>query len=303
MNKVVTLSVDKLELLKTVLLENNAEIKDINSGCIFKVNSTNISIYNSGKVLVQGKEAELWFDKIMGEFSDMSQDSPKDHIPSGSQYQDLMIYSGVYPRVGTDESGKGDFFGPLVTASFALESEKVEKLLIELGVADSKKKTDARILELAPKIKKMGNYHIVKIGPDKYNNLYMKMKNINKILGWSHARAIENILNISKAELAIADQFGDESIINSSLFKLGKSIKLVQTPKAERDMAVAAASILARDAFIRAVKDLEIKFNSRFPLGAGKSVIDAGKKFVDNYGVDALLNVSKLHFKTLEQIK
>lgn len=306
MNKVITLDHQQLDLLRKYLSESSTTTKEIPSGTIYKIASTNISIYNSGKVLIQGKDTENWFERINSYLSlDLSLSSENSQVETSKQSQDIDLtqYSKIYPRIGTDESGKGDFFGPLVTASFEVKSSKTEKLLLELGVSDSKKKSDSKIQELAPLIKQIGAYRVVKISPGKYNNLYSKMKNINKILGWSHARAIEDILMNSHSNLAIADQFGDEKIINTSLLNLGKNITLVQTPRGERDIAVAAASILARDAFIRSIRDLEKKYHSQFPLGAGESVIRAGKLFVTNYGMDELQVVSKMHFKTTLQIK
>lgn len=303
MNKVITLEHQQLDLLRKYLSESSTTTKEIPSGIIYKIASTNISVYNSGKVLIQGKDIENWFEKINSYLGLDLSISSKIETSKQSQDLDLTQYSEIYPRIGTDESGKGDFFGPLVTASFEVNSSKTEKLLLELGVSDSKKISDSKIQELAPLIKKIGAHRVVKISPGKYNNLYSKMKNINKILGWSHARAIEDILTNSQSNLAIADQFGDEKIIKTSLLNLGKNITLVQTPRGERDIAVAAASILARDAFIRSIRELEKKYNSQFPLGAGEAVIRAGKLFVTNYGSDALEVVSKIHFKTTLQIK
>ena len=149
----------------------------------------------------------------------------------------------------------------------------------------------------------MGPFEVIKIGPNKYNELHMKMKNVNKILGWSHARAIENVIGHRDVSLAVADQFGDESIIKSALFEKAKNIELVQMHKAERDISVAAASILARETFLKAIQDQKLKYSFDFPLGANNHVIETGIMFAKKNGLKMLDEVAKTHFKTLDNIK
>ena len=155
----------------------------------------------------------------------------------------------MFPRVkghiGTDESGKGDYFGPLVAAGVFVPEGQGE-VLKELGVRDSKRISDNRIRDLAEQIKSGYPHSVVSIGPERYNALYTKIKNLNKLLAWAHARVIENILEEVNCGRVVADQFGDEGYIRNALMKRGKDIELIQRTKAEDDPAVAAASILAR---------------------------------------------------------
>lgn len=130
-------------------------------------------------------------------------------------------------HIGTDESGKGDFFGPLVVAGVMVD-EKAAKLFIEAGIKDSKKVTDKKILTLEPLIKQNSVYSVVPISNGKYNELYANIKNLNKLLAWGHARVIENILEKQSCEYALSDKFGDESLIKSALMKKGRSIRLDQ---------------------------------------------------------------------------
>jgi ribonuclease HIII len=153
-------------------------------------------------------------------------------------------------HIGTDESGKGDYFGPLVVAGLFLPAGQ-QDVLTEMGVRDSKKISDNRIREIAELLKKGYKHSIVAIGPEKYNELYVKMRNLNRILAWAHSRAIENILEEVRCATAITDQFGDKLFITNALMKKGKTIELIQRPKAEEDLAVAAASILARAEFLK----------------------------------------------------
>jgi len=207
-------------------------------------------------------------------------------------------------RIGTDEVGKGDYFGPLVVAG-VLANNEVEKQLKELGIKDSKSLSDTTISNLAYETRRIcgrKRFEEVWINPLKYNILYEKMKNINRILGWAHARVIENLLaNGIDCHKAIADQFGDPAYIKHALMAKGKQIELIQIPKAERDIAVAAASVLARDVFIRKLEELGDSYLMKFPKGS-THVIEFGKKLVQIHGMSILGNVAKLHFRTTSQI-
>ena len=216
-----------------------------------------------------------------------------------------MRQSELFPaekgRLGTDESGKGDYFGPLVVAGVFLPEEQ-EKVLSELGVKDSKRFSDNRVRELAGLIKKGYTHSIVAIGPEKYNSLYTKLRNLNRILAWAHSRAIENVLEEVNCKLAITDQFGDKAFVLNALMKRGKSIELIQKPKAEEDLAVAAASILARAEFLTRLYFLSQDIGIDLPKGASPLVEEAGLKLVKAHGAQVLDKVAKKHFKTTARI-
>ncbi|GEM_PF-188222 len=207
-------------------------------------------------------------------------------------------------HIGTDESGKGDYFGPLVIAGVFVNNN-IEKKLIELGVQDSKSNSDSKNQELARKIKEIlmpEQYSVVFISPEKYNQLYSKIKNLNKLLAWGHARAIENILKKVNCNNVISDQFGDEELIKKALLEQGKKATLIQTPKAERDIAVAAASILARDIYLQQRSLLGRQVGMALPKGASPAVEEAAHQIIKKYGNDILLKYVKYHFKTTEKI-
>lgn len=205
------------------------------------------------------------------------------------------------PHIGTDESGKGDFFGPLVIAG-VLVDEKNAELFKNLGIKDSKKLTDKKMLTLSVEIKKLAPHSVIMISNTKYNELYANIKNLNKLLAWGHARAIENILNSSTCEYALSDKFGDESLIKSALMKNGRNIKLVQMCKAESDIAVAAASVLARAAFVQKLQSMENAYGIKFQKGCSALVKDVASEFINKYGKDRLKEVCKTHFKTYNEI-
>lgn len=204
-------------------------------------------------------------------------------------------------HIGTDESGKGDFFGPLVIAGVMVD-EKAAKLFIDAGIKDSKKITDKKILTLEPIIKENSLYSIVPISNGKYNELYSNIKNLNKLLAWGHARVIENVLEKGTCEYALSDQFGDESLIKSALMKKGQSIRLEQMVRAESDVAVAAASILARATFVHKMQEMENTYGIKFPKGCAQQVKDAAKEFIAKFGKERLHEVCKTHFKTYKEV-
>lgn len=203
-------------------------------------------------------------------------------------------------RIGIDESGKGDYFGPLVIAAAHVTPE-IEPELRLMEVRDSKKISDGRILEIARDLRQVCKHSIVAIGPQKYNDLYPKFRNLNRLLAWGHARALENLLAQVDCPLAIADQFGDERFILTALLEKGKKIRLEQRTKAEADLAVAAASILARAEFLLRLKKLSEEVGTALPKGATHVEL-AARMIVKKHGEAMLGNVAKLHFKTTKSV-
>lgn len=244
------------------------------------------------KIVIQGnKELKLFkkaYDLIFGE-SLIPDDKPE-------QEPD-------YPYVGTDESGKGDYFGPLVIAGVYL-TPQAGKLLKTLGIRDSKELSDYQIKQLATEIKKMNEirFDVVLISPEKYNRLYAKMGNLNRLMGWAHARVIENLLGKCDAGEVISDKFGNEKIILDALQQRGRSINLQQVTKAEKFIAVAAASILARDAMVKWFITHSKKYKLKIPKGSSLEVESTAKNILKKYGEEELNRLVKLHFKTSNKI-
>jgi ribonuclease HIII len=204
-------------------------------------------------------------------------------------------------RIGIDESGKGDYFGPLVIAGVYADEER-EGELRALGVRDSKTLSDTRAQTLAEQIYTCCPYSLVVIGPARYNTLHASVHNLNRLLAWGHARAIENLLSRLDCPQVIADQFGDERYLQSALMSKGRTVKLTQRPRAEADPAVAAASVVARAEFLRRLQELSTRHGLLLPKGAGPAVIAAGVALVRRYGEDILSQVAKVHFRTTNAI-
>ena len=205
-------------------------------------------------------------------------------------------------RIGIDESGKGDYFGPLVIAAVFVDATTQGELRL-MEVRDSKKLSDGRVLEMAPDIKTICPHSVIAIGPQKYNELYAKIKNLNRLLAWGHAKALETLLERGiTCERAISDQFGDERLILSALQEKGKKIVLEQRTKAESDLAVAAASVLARAEFLLRLKRLSGEVGTTLPKGASPAVELAAKMIIKKHGQERLGSVAKLHFKTTKAV-
>lgn len=285
--------------------------------------------YNSSKFVIQGKNIDVLLEKLSEKFSSLftfhvsqKQTSPK-KINGGAT---PLLISHPLPYIGTDESGKGDFFGPLCVAGVMI-TEKNRPIFEDLGIKDSKTLKDADMLKMAVQIQKHSVYSVVCMSNAKYNELYAKFKNLNKLLAWGHARVIENILektdcerrleaetalsagtpfNASNqeqpCEYALSDKFGDESLILNALQKRGQKIQLEQRTKAESDIAVAAASVLARATFVQKMKTMENFYGCRFPKGCNNIVKSSAGEFIQKYGKERLVEVCKAHFKTYNEV-
>ena len=203
--------------------------------------------------------------------------------------------------IGIDESGKGDYFGPLVIAAVHV-TPRLEEDLLALNVRDSKKIADSVIRTLEVDIKTLCRHSVIAIGPERYNELYKQIRNLNRLLAWGHAKALETLLEQVPCERAIADQFGDERLILNALQEKGRKITLEQRHKGEEDIAVAAASIVARAEFVRRLERLAAQWGVPLPKGASQAVELAAKAVVKKHGQDGLAKVAKLHFKTTKAV-
>lgn len=248
------------------------------------------TLYTSGKLTVQGKE--------MGPFIEFYLE-PTILKSCSYTYRDQSINKDA--RIGIDESGKGDFFGPLCIAGVYASGDTIVKLQ-EMGIKDSKKLTDPMILKMAEKIRKECDYHIVKINPPKYNELIVQFGNLNHLLAWGHATTIEQLIEKTGCKKVIIDQFADERVVLTAIKRKKLALDITQRHRAEEDLVVAAASILARAAFVEGLEALEKKYHQRLPKGASKMTIAAGREFVRDHGQELLNQVGKLHFKTLDAI-
>ncbi|MFA4944547.1 MAG: ribonuclease HIII [Lentisphaeria bacterium] len=261
---------------------------------------TTVAAYHSGKLSIQGKGT-----------ADLVQFLLEPEVLHEARFgyeTELKLAENpamLQPHAGIDESGKGDYFGPLVIAA-AFVDEASAPALLKAGVADSKTiKGDRRIFELETAIlaATAGRTSVVTIGPEAYNRLHAKFGNVNRLLAWGHARALENLLEkVPDCPRAISDQFGAKELVQRALLDKGRRLALEQMHRAEADVAVAAASILARAEFIRRLERLGQGVGVSLPRGAGPQVKVAAGRILAKGGRTLLETVTKMHFKTTAEV-
>lgn len=252
-----------------------------------------VTLYRSGKIVVQGKGgAGTWeYLGAMGFVGAPAEGGAKKSGPHKSRP----------PRMGGDECGKGDYFGPLVVATCRVSAE-VEEKLVAKGVQDSKRIGDRKIVELARTVRRIADVRVLSLGPAAYNRLQGKMGNVNRMLAWAHARVIEDMLEAHPREkLAIVDQFARPDVLQRALMTRGRKIEVVQEVRAESDPAVAAASIVARDRFLSDLERLSERVGFKLPKGA-TSVIPAARRAVKEHGSEILDEIAKVHFRTTQKV-
>lgn len=262
-----------------------------------KKGKLNVTVYEKGpKVLIQGKDTE---DFVRFTLEPMVLGEAK------LGYEEVSEPEMFEPHFGIDESGKGDFFGPLVIAG-AYTDAKSTRSLLDAGVMDSKRITSsAKIAKLAKTIRSTPGvgHEVVSIGPEKYNEMYARFKNLNRLLAWGHAKVIGMLAHqVPGCPRALSDQFARKEVLEREMKRHGVKVKLQQRTKGESDVAVAAASILARERFVNWIARSSEKSGVKIPLGAGPHVLDAARELIAEHGEDILPKVAKMHFKTAKEI-
>jgi len=262
-----------------------------------KKEKLNVTVYEKGpKILVQGKATEDFVKFVL---------EPEILKEASLGYEEEKNPEMFQPHFGIDESGKGDFFGPLVIAG-AFTTGETARSLMEGGIMDSKRITsDTKIRKLAALIKETQGitFEIVSLRPEKYNELYASFRNLNRLLAWGHATVIQNLLaKQPDCPRALSDQFANPRELQRALKKKNCNIELQQRTKAESDIAVAAASILAREKFIDWIDASTLEYDMPIPKGASALVKKAGRKLIRKHGPEILEKTAKTHFKTAREI-
>jgi ribonuclease HIII len=284
--------------LREHLKQNNFEPREVPYARFAGMkDKLNVVFYESGKLVVQGKGTQEFVEFAL---------EPQILQQAKLGYEEVLNPDLLLARFGVDESGKGDFFGPLCVAGVYV-NESVVRAWKDSGIRDSKNiSSDKKMADLAELIRDTPGCvtSVVPIGNEAYNRLYTKMRSVNTLLAWGHARVIENLMlqkhRMNPAPVrAISDQFASsKEVVAKSLMSLGREIELVQRHKAEEDVAVAAASILARHEFVTRLAALEKQFGMKLPKGASAAVDAAAKEFIEKHGAKNLPKVAKMHFRT-----
>ena len=291
------LNQEQQEALKILLKMGNYKTKVVpHTQIAVEAQDCVVNLYKSGKCLVQGKGAEDFVIFFL---------EPNVLQAATVGYEEILNPESVAPHMGIDESGKGDFFGSLVASAVYVDPDLAHAMQ-DMGVKDCKQLTDKAVFFLGNKTRQLlgpKRFALVAIGPEAYNRLYAKMRNVNTLLAWAHARCIENLMEtVPDCPRAVADQFGAKQVIERALMKKGRSIKLEQRHKAESDIAVAAASVLAREAFLRGLGRLGETYGIQAHKGASEQVKASAIELIKKAGPQILLKTCKCHFRTTDQV-
>lgn len=262
-----------------------------------KKDKLSISVYQKGpKVLIQGKGTAEFIEFHL---------EPEILGVAKLGYEEVHQPEMFAPHFGIDESGKGDYFGPLVIAGVYTDAA-ITKHLMAAGIMDSKRITSAeRIRKLAAIIRDTPGiaYHILTLPPLRYNELYDEFRNLNRMLAWAHVAVIEKLLlQVPDCPRTLSDQFAKPFVLQKALAGKKLTIQLDQRTKAESDIAVAAASILARERFVKWMDKTSAAGGIKLPLGASSGILPAARAVIEKHGKGALGKVAKLHFKTTTQV-
>ncbi len=284
---------------KLAALRSFTECKRDYADFCMEGDGVNVAYYpKRGRLLVQGKNAEEFVNELLPLAVPTSRSAAgQKPVPSGK--------TDMRPHFGIDESGKGDYFGPLVIAGVYSNEETAPRLLAA-GCRDSKLiSDDNKIHEIAEKVKRIPGvaWEIVCIGPKRYNELYADFKNLNRLLAWGHSRVMAALHEqVPTCPRALSDQFANPRVLQLALRKMGVPIQLEQRTKGESDIAVAAASILARDRFVQWMREAAAAAACDLPLGCAPHVEKAARKFILRHGAERLGDVAKLHFKVTARV-
>ena len=259
--------------------------------------AVNVVFYESGKLVVQGKGTAEFVEFTL---------EPEILKCAELGYEEVLHPEMFTPRIGVDESGKGDFFGPLCVAAVYV-NESVVRAWKDAGIQDSKNiGSDRRIAELAEVIRETPGCEceVLSLGGVNYNQRYAEERSLNPLLAKGHVSSILGLLApphrlVPPPEHAIIDQFAATEMTVAREGKArGVKLKIIQRHKAESDVAVAAASILARHEFVTRLKRLGQEFGVELPKGASAAVDAAAKMFFERHGAVVLGRVAKMHFRT-----
>lgn len=264
------------------------------------------TLYESGKVMFQGIgadiEASYWTEQekvLNGKTIDTT---PKEKEKKEKEEKKIFINEA---SVGSDEVGTGDYFGPLiVTASFVSKENII--WMQELGVKDSKKLTDDKIIKIAPELIKKIPHTTIILSNEEYNQYHSTDFNMNKVKAILHNKCLLSVIkkdNVNYSKI-IVDQFEPPKAYYGHISKAPEKVTNITflTKAEDQCMSVAASSIISRYIFLKEIKKLSDKFNIEIPLGASNLVDEVGATLVIKYGKDILKQIAKLSFKNTDKI-
>ena len=299
-NVVLRFDLARLEDLRAHLAKGAFRLESRPNAVFFAARpGVSLTAYRTGKLLLTGPQAEELAGVLAG--LGLAQPEPAD-APSGARVAAASGPApalGVFtPHAGGDESGKGDYFGPLCVAAVFVPDAATARLLAERGVRDSKTVPDAEAGPLASLVRARCPHATHVLAPPLYNDVYERFRNLNDLLADCHARALERLLAQTGPVPVLIDQFARPDVLRRHLGERAEAVEVVQTVRAEEDVAVAAASIVARAEFLAGLAALEVRHGVRLPKGAGVPVVRAAREIAARGGTTLLRQVAKVHFAT-----
>lgn len=276
-----------------------------------EMDGTVITLYESGKLMFQGIsadiEANLWIDMekhFNNRIIDITTGKDKKVQDKKDNIKEEYVPTNK-PAIGSDEVGTGDYFGPIVvTASFV--SKENQQFLIDLGVKDSKKITDEKILEIAPKIIEKIPHSTLIFDNESYNKYHTDDINMNKIKAILHNKVLLNLIKKEYPyEQIIIDQFVNPKKYYEYIKDAKEVVKNITffTKAEDKFLCVAASSIISRYVFLKKMDELSKEIGIEIPKGAGDKVDEVAKEIVEKFGFEKLSSISKLNFKNTEKLK
>ena len=270
---------------------------------------TVVTLYESGKAVFQGKDADLssrfWVEreKYYNPLKNVEVTNSDDKkADKKKEYVDPKIYNST--SIGSDEVGTGDYFGPIVVTAAYVEKNQIS-YLEDLGVKDSKKMTDEKILEVVPKIIKEIKYESIILSNSEYNEKYKSGYNMNKLKAILHNKVLGALKqNVDNYDYIVVDQFAEKYVYFSYLKESNNVVRDITflTKGEDKCLAVACASLISRFIFLKEFAKISESVGILIPKGASDKVDEAAKKIVEKYGIDKLHEIAKLNFKNTEKI-
>ena len=270
---------------------------------------TVVTLYESGKIVFQGKDADLASDiwvateKMNNKNLEVNNSENKSKSETKKIEVDPIIYNST--SIGSDEVGTGDYFGPIVVTAAYVKKEDIP-YLEDLGVKDSKKLDDSKILEVVPKIIKKIPYSSLVLSNKDYNNTYGENFNMNKIKAVLHNKVLVDLTSkYPNTDYVIVDEFANKYVYFNYLKESNNVYRNITflTKGETRSLAVACASMISRYIFINEFEKLSQSVNILLPKGASNLVDNVGIEIVKKYGFDKLTEIAKLNFKNTDKIK
>lgn len=277
---------------------------------------TVVTLYESGKAVFQGVSADIdaamWKEveknlnpgkKIEETNSEKKEKKEKKELSPEQERFEKKVYQSN--SIGSDEVGTGDYFGPIVVTAAYVAKENIP-FLEELGVKDSKKLNDEKILEIVPKLIKKIPYYSIVLSNEKYNLHRNEDINMNKMKAILHNQALAHLINEqTNIDYVVVDQFAKPYVYYNYLKDAGNVVRNItfMTKAEDKCLSVACASLISRFIFLKEFRKLEDKVDAFLPKGAGEKVDEVALRLVKKHGIEILNEIAKLNFKNTEKIK